>query len=560
MIASPVERKPAKRLPIAPSVSRSNDSTGVDEPRNLGRTAGGKLYLYLELPVVAIFCIGLGFYFNFTAEDAYIVYRYAENLVNTGSLVYNIGEPINAMTSPLHALLSAALYFATGQPVLANKIVGVVLLLLSALLVWRRYGSHPQWQLLAMILILLPPSMLLWAVGGLETPILLFLATLTVVLVDQPDAIRPSQLYVVFLLSGLAYVTRYDSILFFLPILLHAGLRAGSLRRLLLALTFGAILPLAWSVISVYYYGDLLPTSYYVKTPERSLRQLLHNGRYVASYLVFVGLVPALVMALPVALRRRTTAEVLCSHVRRLWWLYAASASELLYGLTIATHHMMFGFRFFVPYLPATAILVVDLVRQLADGRVAHQWPRWTGALLIAVFLCLTWFQVYQIRYSYLSSVNGISSRGEYQSLGVREYMKFIKLLKQEALDIEAHWTSTRGYHNRPPRIVTYAAGTLPYTFRDSYIYEVLVSYRRYCPHFKRIRQALHADYVHILAPRQGEIFQQLPKAESRYVLVSSYETYFDGSLQKFLVYYDPSPEGPNLSSGINGRCTTTGR
>jgi len=521
---------------------------------------GGKLYLYLQLPVVAIFCISLWFYFSFTAEDAYIVYRYAENLVNTGSLVYNVGEPVNAMTSPLHALLSTVLYIATGQTVLANKIVGVGLLVLSALLVWRRFGSHPPWQLLAMILILLPPSMLLWAVGGLETPILLLLATLTVVLVDRPAAIRPSQLYVVFLLSGLAYITRYDSIFFFLPILLHAGSRAGSFRRVLPALAFGAMLPLAWSLISVYYYGDLLPTSYYVKTPQRSLREILHNGRYIASYLVFVGLVPVLVMALPVALGRRTTTEILYSHVRRLWWLYAASASQLLYGLTIATHHMMFGFRFFVPYLPATAILVVDLVRRLADGRVAHPWPRWTGALLIASFLCLVLFQVYQIRYSYLSSVNGISSRGEYQSLGVREYVKFVQLLKREALDIEAHWTSTRGYHGRLPRIVTYAAGVLPYTFRDSYIYEVLVSYRRYCPDFQRIRQALHADYVHILAPRQGEIFQQLPKPESRYVLVSSYETSFDGSLQKFLVYYDPSPEGPNLSSGINSPCTATSR
>lgn len=151
-------------------------------------------------------------------------------------------------------------------------------------------------------------------------------------------------------------------------------------------------------------------------------------------------------------------------------------------------------------------------------------------------------------------------SSSKNQSLGVREYVKFIQLLKQEALDIQAHWTSTRGYHDRLPRIVTYAAGMLPYTFRDSYIYEVLVSYRRYCPHFQRIRQALHADYVHILAPRQGEIFQQLPKPESRYVLVSSYETSFDGSLQKFLVYYDPSPEGPNLSSGINSPCTVTSR
>src|SRR6185295_11433244 len=124
------------------------------------------------------------FYFDFTAEDAYITYRYAENFVKLGSLVYNAGEPINAMTSPLHALLSAALFYTTGQTVLSNKILAMLLLFLSTLLVWYRFRAHPQWQFLALILVLMPPSLLLWTFGGLETPILLFLATVTVFLSD----------------------------------------------------------------------------------------------------------------------------------------------------------------------------------------------------------------------------------------------------------------------------------------------------------------------------------------------------------------------------------------
>src|SRR5215207_11477917 len=95
-----------------------------------------KFYYYLHLAILILIGISAVFYFNFTAEDAYITYRYAENWVNTGSLVYNEGEPINAMTSPLHALLSAALFFVTSNTVLSNKIISLVLLLLSALLVW----------------------------------------------------------------------------------------------------------------------------------------------------------------------------------------------------------------------------------------------------------------------------------------------------------------------------------------------------------------------------------------------------------------------------------------
>src|SRR5574339_305871 len=130
-----------------------------------------KFYVFLELVILILIAISAIFYFNFTAEDAYITYRYAENWVNTGSLVFNEGEPINAMTSPFHAVLSAALFFATGNTVLSNKIISIVLLLLSTLLVWYRYRNDPPFQVLALIL-LLPPCVTIWAFGGLETPIL----------------------------------------------------------------------------------------------------------------------------------------------------------------------------------------------------------------------------------------------------------------------------------------------------------------------------------------------------------------------------------------------------
>jgi hypothetical protein len=161
-------------------------------------------------------------------------------------------------------------------------------------------------------------------------------------------------------------------------------------------------------------------------------------------------------------------------------------------------------------------------------------------------------FQLYQNVYTYKHSVNGISSIGEYQALGVRDYVTFIGILKQEALDIENDWEVTHADSGRRPRIITFAAGMLPYTYRDSYIYEKLVSFR-HCQ--QRYQQGLHADYIHILAPRQGRIDEQLPRPEASYVLVSSYQMVFDGSMQKFLVYYNPEPEAQNISARINDSC-----
>lgn len=511
-----------------------------------------KLYFSMQLAILVGVSIGAVFYFNFTAEDAYITYRYAENWVNVGSLVYNQGEPINAMTSPLHAVLSAAYFFLTGNTVLSNKITSVALLFVATLLVWQRYRGQLHLQVLALAL-LLSPCVLLWTFGGLETPILLFLATVTATLAMQTTTFSSRVVLLLFFFAGLAFLTRFDSVLFFIPVCLYAASKSGSIKTVVTAAVVAAVLPLVWLFVSVSYYGDLLPTSFYVKTPKGGLGDLIFNGIYVASYLLFVGIIPVIgVIVSLLVTNSGTTRDVLYGHFKRVWWLYLGLVLELLYGLTMATHHMMFSFRFFVPYIPAAVILVVDLFHRTSENRKMDLSSGRPAYLFSAFLLCLMLFQLYQTAYTYDRSVNGLSLIGEYRSLGIRDYASFIQVLKQEAQDIQVHWASIQGDNSRQPRIITYAAGMLPYAYRDSYIYEKLVSYR-HC--HERDRQRLYADYLHILAPRQGEVAEQLPLPVDHYDLVSSYKLFFDGSMQEFLVYYNPNPEEHNLSAGINDFC-----
>src|SRR5215216_1349439 len=367
-----------------------------------------KFYYYLHLLILIILGISAVFYFKFTAEDAYITYRYAENWVNTGSLVYNEGEPINAMTSPLHAILSAALFFVTGNTVLSNKIFSFILVLISILLVWYRYREHNHWQLLALIL-LFPPCVLLWTFGGLETPILLFLATITATFALRPAPFRLNSLYIIFLLAGLAFLTRYDSILFFLPVTLYAATKAQSMKHIVLALAGASILPLIWLFVSIYYYGDLLPTSFYVKTPEGNLWNLIFNGRYIASYLLYIGIIPVVALVFVLLVPEHRTIDVLYGHFKSYWWLYLGLLLEILYGLTMATTHMMFSFRFFVPYIPSTVMIVVDLLRRASETTKVNLSTGKSAYLFTGLLLCLTSFQLYQNVYTYNHSVNGIS-------------------------------------------------------------------------------------------------------------------------------------------------------
>jgi hypothetical protein len=506
----------------------------------------GYLALLVATGLVAVF------FSRFTAEDAYITYRYAENLVNTGALVFNPAEPINALTSPLHALVSAGLYALTGQTLLSNKLLAGLLLLFSALLVASRFRGERPWQLLALCLVLLPPSVLLWTFGGLETPLLLFLITAVVCLADRAGTAGLGWLCGVLFLAGLAFLTRFDSALFCLPVVVFALTRARSAGHAALALAGGALLPAAWLATSLVYYGDLLPTSFYVKTPNGSIWSLAYNGVYVGSYLVWVGIVPALLLAVALAHPKRQALLAVVKHIRAQWWLVAGLLFELGYGLTMATHHMMFSFRFFVPYLPAAVIATVGLVQQAAATEADPLRASQRARLVASFLVVLTVFQLYQARYTYTQSVNGLAPIGEYRSLGVRSYVQFLQILEQQAGAIQQHWQQSQPDPDRPPRIITYAAGVLPYTYREAYIYEQLVSYR-HC--HQRHQQGLHADYLHILAPRQGSIAQQLPGRADQYTLISSYEMFFDGSLQQFLVFYNAAPAAHNLTATINEPC-----
>jgi hypothetical protein len=385
---------------------------------------------------------------------------------------------------------------------------------------------------------LMPPAVFLWTFGGLETPILLFLVTAAVVLAGQSSQLRSGQLLVIFFLAALAFLTRYDSVLFFLPLVAYASSKAGSVRQIIPALLVAAILPVAWFGVSVWYYGDLLPTSFYVKTPNGNIGALFYNGIYVSSYLIFVGIIPILALVFILLRSKRRSPHLLYRHFKGMWWLYLGLFLELLYGLTMATHHMMFSFRFFVPYLPAAVMLVADLIRLASDTNEIDLFAPRTAMVLTGFVLVFAFFHLYQTVYTYNKSVNGISFIGEYRSLGVRDYIAFIDMLEREAWDIERHWNTIVEEKNGRPRIMTYAAGMLPFVFRDSYIYEKLVSYR-HC--HQRYQQALYADYIHILAPRQGEVQEQLPLPVENYSLISSYESLFDGSWQSFLVYYNPA-------------------
>ncbi len=503
----------------------------------------------LVLPLAAFFIVACILYFSFTAEDAYIVCRYATNLVHSGALVFNQGERICAFTSPLHCLIESLLDLVFGDPLLPYKLISLLALLASIWLLFRLFRDSLGAQVGVILVVVLSPPLILWTFGGLETPLLLFLVTALATLAYRVDHMDLKTLCVLHVLAGATVITRYDSVLFVLPLVLWSWTRARSLGRILLAAGAGGILPLAWIVFSALYYQQVLPTSFYIKTPSFSLAVAGANGLYVAEHLVLAGVIPYLVFLLPQS-RPGEWWRILRRQARAAWWLQVGLGAMLLYGLTSATTHMMFSFRYFVPYLPATAILLGDLCRrrEMSAGERAVAGARQPRYVLLLVAMLV--FQIFQAGWTYTRSLDGLSLLGEYRGIGARDYAgRFLPALALNAKDTRAHWT--RLGETRPPRISTFAAGLLPYTYHDAYIYEKLVSFRFNCRYDLRTS----SDYLHIMTPRHGSVKYQLAKPIDEYELVSSHTTFFDGRSETLMVFYDPAPAPNRLPPGVHDPC-----
>ena len=75
----------------------------------------GRSLVALSIGAVCVGLLTAVIYFEFTVDDAYIVLRYASNVWSHGELVFNSGERVSTLTSPLHGIVMTLLYGTAGE-------------------------------------------------------------------------------------------------------------------------------------------------------------------------------------------------------------------------------------------------------------------------------------------------------------------------------------------------------------------------------------------------------------------------------------------------------------
>ncbi len=129
--------------------------------------------------------------YNHIGEDAFITFRYAENLVEGKGFVYNPGERIEGYSNFLWLILLAFFYWLGCNIIVVSRILGaaansalmfvVTLALLSLIRTWRgeKNKLHPLLLVFPAILVFFNPMLHYHADRGLETCFYLLLLALS---------------------------------------------------------------------------------------------------------------------------------------------------------------------------------------------------------------------------------------------------------------------------------------------------------------------------------------------------------------------------------------------
>jgi hypothetical protein len=231
--------------------------------------------LALALLLFARRCLQHG---GFFAEDAYITFRFAENLARGDGLVWNPGgERVEGYTSPLHLVLLAAM-IALGLPAggvaLMIGLLSVLGLALTYLWIVEREAGWIA-PLAALVLggYLVDARLAVHATAGLDTVMQMFLLALNLAVclraVDQPSLKTAVALALINLLCLLG---RPDAAPYVAAQGLVLGIAALRDRTLIrwVALSYGVLLACGFLYLAFkqLYFGYLFPNPFYVKANE----------------------------------------------------------------------------------------------------------------------------------------------------------------------------------------------------------------------------------------------------------------------------------------------------
>ncbi len=191
---------------------------------------------------------------SYTADDAFITYRYAANLAEGRGFVYNEGEKVQGTSSPLYAILLAGIASVFSSNVLpsASRVVSLLADAASMILLWHLLGSFTVPARFATILFFaLYPKVVLIGISGMESSFLITLMLASLYFVSCENQ------YGLLLSFGLLLVCRIDAIIWVFVCMMWVLWKRS--RISFGALSVGVFVAATWFVFAWSYFGTWIP-------------------------------------------------------------------------------------------------------------------------------------------------------------------------------------------------------------------------------------------------------------------------------------------------------------
>ena len=335
------------------------------------------------IPPLTALCFAL-WYGSILVDDAFITFRYSENLAAGHGLVFNPGEPVLGTSSPLMAILLGLLKLIGVDVLLAARGIGLISVM-AVVLICQQLAARPLGAIgaaaVAMCLAL-HPGLAFTANSGMETGL-----SMTAVYGTLLLTLRGHYLSAGFA-GGAAFLLRPDGALVALIAIGVALLRAP--RRAWQPLLATAVVALPWLVYAAVTYGGIVPHSVQAKQlihPDTPLHILVSNlghlgyglGMKILGAFALVGLVFA-------ALRR---SEPLLVALWMLLYLAGLSASRIAANFPWYIGPLLPGLTLVAGYgLAGLANLFLTRVFKPANAARLEILRDASFVLLIAIALC----------------------------------------------------------------------------------------------------------------------------------------------------------------------------
>lgn len=306
-------------------------------------------------------------FFNWTNDDAFISYRYTENLCDGQGLVFNSGEKVEGYSNFLWIILLAPFNLLGLSPLWLSKTISFCITLLLIFLMYRTaldFGLDEFTSCLCALTLSFSSSLAYFSMSGLETVFYGFLLLLCVFLNETYEK-EPNEkpLFILYGVLLAVALTRPEGLLFLLISSAYHLLKKIITLKGIRLIKILKIQILFFSIYSFFiflryrYYSDILPNTFYAKPKGTFVEQ-----GYSAFFINFTNaLLSGSFLLIPVLfllVKKKSFSKYL--------YPLLFCIGQLIF-MTYAGDWMALG-RFFLPVLPLILILFFSLLSILKSN------------------------------------------------------------------------------------------------------------------------------------------------------------------------------------------------